>query len=144
MGMRRLFALVLILATSAYGGVRSYVTGTLAGIDIKENVVPYPLPATDSERSTTIPISFGLIYQFNIQSDDLTYVAECFSRNKKSYAAGWVIHDPVQFRTDSNKLFLRHSNGKEMRLALIFKIRNQPGSQAVTGTQARQMIPECK
>jgi hypothetical protein len=65
----------------------------------------------------------------------------------------WIVNDPVQFRLEKDKLFLRRPNGKELRLGLLTRVRGVTpeagnSSSAADSTSAaisaRQNIPECR
>lgn len=61
---------------------------------------------------------------FEIEREDITYLAVCTSKAKKSYAADWIIHDPVEYCVEKEKLFLKRPNGKELRLGLVTRTGN--------------------
>ena len=54
---------------------------------------------------TTMPVSFGTMYTFDIESEGVNYVAACFSKTKRGYASDWTVHDMVTFRIDRDNLF---------------------------------------
>ncbi len=136
--------LFLLLALPAIGGEKTYTTGRLSNVAMED----MSFQMTFDKMS--LPVSLGTMYRFDITSGDITYVAACFSRNKRAYAADWIVHDPVAFRIEKDRLFLKRSNGKELRLAVLTKVRNSDGSDESASSQSPQLkpskttVPECR
>jgi hypothetical protein len=132
----------LLLAVPVYSSENVYETGKLMEVKISDRTMPLTIPpSSPNSSSLVLSVPLGDIYWFTIQKDEITYFAACASRQKKSYAADWVINDPVQFRIDKDKLFLKRPNGKEMRLAPVMRVRNPTAERQIS---AKQMIPECR
>ena len=141
--MRKFFAIaLLLLAVPVHSSDKVYETGKLMGVKISDSTMPLTIPPMSPNSSgMVLSVPTGVIYWFTIEKDEISYFAACASRRKKSYAAGWVVSDPVQFRVNKETLFLKRAKGKEMRLALIMRVRN---ATSETQTSAKQMIPECR
>lgn len=61
-------------------------------------------------------------YSFQIQLGDLTYfvnVAMCCPPPSLQYKLEWAINDPIEFRFDKDKMFVKRPNGKELRARLV-------------------------
>jgi len=144
--------IVMFLTLAAYAGERSYRSGVLKRMDIK-NVSVNLLLQSAPGQSIALPLPLGLDYQFQIQSDMVLYVGMCQSRDKRNYGADWVVNDPIEFRVDKDKLFLKRSPKGEVRLALLTRVRVMPekteaasgqGSYELLPSMAtRQTVPEC-
>lgn len=132
--------LLLVLVLSAAGEQKSYNSGRLANISMEDVSIPFTLD------KTTIPVSLGTMYKFDIASEGVNYIAACFSRKKRGFAADWTVQDTIEFRVHDYKLFLKRPNGKELRVLVLTKThdtdqRNAPPSQL---HPSRQTIPECR
>ncbi len=140
--MRIIFLMALLLAMPTHAADKIYETGKLTGVKMTDVTAPVTIPPMNPNASgMVLPIPLGVTYMFTIEKDGVSYYAACVSKQKKSYAADWVVNDPVQFRIDKEKFFLRRPKGKEMRLALVTRVRN---ATSEAQPSARQMIPECK
>jgi hypothetical protein len=151
--MRSTWIVILVLVAHAEGADRSYLTAKLAKVDIHDMSVTIDMPPmVQNAPALMLPIPLGVRYQFTIESDDITYLAACTSKAKKSYAADWIVNDPVQFRIEKYKLFLKRPNGKDLRLGLVTKVRGTRSeatdlsntTEAAPHAGARQNIPECR
>ena len=110
---------------------------------------------TGPGQDIVLPLPFGIDYQFQVQSDMIVYVGMCYSNpnDKRNYGADWVVNDPVEFRVDKDKLFLKRSPKGELRLALLTRLRVLPSKDgAATGQSSveilpslvtRQTVPQC-
>jgi hypothetical protein len=149
--MRTLCVAIFILIGSAAAADRPYAAGRLEKIEITDlsTTVTVP-PLVQNSSGFTLPIPLGVAYQFTLNSDGIAYLAACVSKAKKSFAADWVVNDPVQFRIDKAKLYLKRPNGKLLRLGLIKRTRilNPDGTDskesAIPGATSHQNIPECR
>ena len=134
--------LLFLLVLPAGGKVKSYNAGRLTDVALEEISFPVTL------YNITTPVSAGTMYRFNVASEGVSYVAVCFSKTKRGYASDWTVHDPVEFRVDNDKLFLKRPNGKELRLLVLTKMRGSEHSTAPSASQdlhpSRQTIPECR
>jgi hypothetical protein len=140
--MRTLFAIVLTLAVPIHAADKVYETGQLTAVKMTDGTASVTIPPlAPNAAGFVLPFPLGVTYSFTIEKDGISYLAACISKQKKSYAADWVVNDPVRFRIDKEKFFLKRPNGKEMRLALLTRVRN---AMSETQTSATQMIPECK
>jgi hypothetical protein len=145
-GMRIIWIAIWVLVIPAQGADQAYVTAKLSNVDVTDMSATLDIPPM------TVPIPLGVMYQFTIEGDDITYLAGCTSKARKGYAAEWVVNDPVQFRIDKYKIFLKRPNGKELRLGLVTKVRgSKPEGTDLSNTTktashatARQNIPECR
>ena len=150
--MRAFCLSMLLLLPAAEARDKMYATGQLAKVTTADIVVPFNIPPLCQNcAALQLPLPLGVSYVFDIQQDDITYIAACTSKVKKSCAADWIIHDPVEYRIEKDKLFLKRPNGKELRLGLVKKIRNtkeEPpalpaSSQTDPQKSAQLMIPDC-
>lgn len=123
-GMRRIWIAVLLLVIRAESADRTYVTAKLSKVLATDLSTPMhipPLVQNASALDLTIPL--GVMYQFTVEADGITYLAACTSKSKKSYVSEWVVNDPIQFRVHKGEFFLKRPNGKELRLGLMTRIR---------------------
>jgi len=142
---------MLILVPAAEARDKTYATGQLVKVTMSDIVIPLNLPPLCQNCvALQWPLPLGVNYLFEIKQDDIAYVVACVSKAKKSYAADWIIHDPVEYRVEKDKLFLKRANGKELRLGLLTRTRNaklEPttpvSSQTAPQKSARLMIPDC-
>jgi hypothetical protein len=152
-GMRRgLPLIVMFLVLAAHAGERRYRSGVLKRVDIEDVVASLPLQ-TRPGQSIALPIPLGLDYQFQIQCDMIVYVGMCKSKDKRNYGADWVVNDPIEFRVDRDKLFLKRSPKGELRLARLTRLRVMPNKNDAAGKQSSvevlsslatsQTVPEC-
>ena len=151
--MRTTSIALLLLITAAQGADRPYMTARLANVVITDMSTTLNIPPLGQNTSGFIlPIQLGTKYEFTLEADGITYSAACISKAKKSFAAEWVVNDPVQYRIEKYKLFLKRPSGKPLRLALIAKVRNVKSdaadasnvSESPLRATARQNIPECR
>jgi hypothetical protein len=140
--MRDLLVAILLIAIPAQATDRTYETGKLSNVTITDSTASVTIPPMAPNASALVlPLRLGVIFHFTIEQKEITFQAGCFSKDKKSYAAEWVVNDPVQFRVEKDKLFLKRPNGKELRLALLMRVRD---AKSETQTSAEQMIPQCR
>jgi|SRR5580700_10946995 hypothetical protein len=96
--------------------VRTYQTGKLLDLQV-QNVSR----GTAVIGSMAAPIP-GLLYVFEIQCDDLLYYAT-YSAGKLSYKPDWIVSDPIDFRLEKDAMFLKRSDGKELEVRVVKRIR---------------------
>lgn len=152
--VHRIWIAVFLLAIPAKSADRTYLTAKLSKVFAKDIYATANIPPlTQNGSRLTLPIPLGVMYQFDLDADGITYIAACMSKAKRSYAVEWIVNDPVQFRLEKDKLFLRRPNGKELRLGLLTRVRGVTpeagnSSSAADSTSAaisaRQNIPECR
>ena len=152
--MKRGIPLILVfVALAAYAGERNYRAGVLKRIDIKDVTSTLPIP-TGSGQNIALPLPLGINYQFQIQSDMIVYVGNCWSKDKKNYGSEWVVNDPVGFRVEKDKVFLKRPTKGELRLALMTRLRVLPKKDEAGELQnsleplppfaTRQTVPQCQ
>ena len=147
--MKRRVPLLIVFAAFAFAGERSYRSGILKQIEIKDVTGAIPV-STGAGQNVAIPLPLGINYRFQVQSDMIVYVANCWSKDKRSYGSEWVLNDPVEFRVEKDKLFLKRPSKGELRLALMTRLRVLPKKEG-TGEvieplppfATRQTVPEC-
>src|SRR5215831_7022376 len=107
--------LVLTLHCAAQARNRVYEQGKL--LDLSPIYVDMPLSA----RSVLPPPRLLLVgFDLQIQVGENTYfvkVATCCPPVRQIFE--WRIGDPIQFRMDKHKMFVRRSNGKELNARLV-------------------------
>jgi hypothetical protein len=151
--MRKTWIAILLLVIRAEGADTTYVTAKLTKVLATDLSAPMhipPLVQNGSALDLTIPL--GVMYQFTVEADGITYLAACTSKAKKSWFAEWIVNDPIQFRVHKDEFFLRRPNGKELRLLLMTRIRptkSEDGDLSKTSeitpqSTSRQNIPECR
>ena len=150
----RIWIAVFLLAIPAKSADRAYLTAKLSKVLAKDIYATANIPPlTQNGSGLTLPLPLGVMYQFDLDADGITYVAACMSKAKRSYAGEWIVNDPVQFRVEKDKLFLKRPNGKELRLGLLTRVRgvtpearNSPDAADSTSVvvSAHQNIPECR
>lgn len=152
--MKRVIPWILTFAAlAAYPREHSYRAGTLDEIAIQDMTTTISIPVmTGPGGSLPYLLHMGTNYQFQIRADDILYVANCWSKNKKNYGSAWVVKDPVEFRIAKDKFFLKRPDKKELRLALVTRLRIVQGKsegnteqsvQPLSPFVTRQSIPEC-
>jgi hypothetical protein len=122
--MRRTTAVVGLLvflcsvvpSATAKENSRVYQSGKLLDVDVQS-----VSRGTAVIGSMAAPIP-GLLYVFQIQCDDLVYFAN-YSAGKLSYKPLWVVNDPIDFRLDKDKMFLKRPDGKELEVRVVKRIR---------------------
>jgi hypothetical protein len=144
--------LIVFVALVASAGERSYRSGILKQIEIKDVTGAIPV-STETGQGVAIPLPLGINYQFQVQSDMIVYLGNCWSKDKKSYGAEWVVNDPVEFRVEKDRLFLKRSSKGELRLALMTRLRVLPKKddagevhqvvEPLPPFATRQTVPEC-
>jgi len=117
--------LTLLIALAARAGERSYRSGILKQIEIKDATGDISIP-TAAGQNLSIPLSLVVNYQFQIQSDMIVFVGNCWSKDKRTYGSEWVVNDPIGFRVENDKLFLKRPTKGELRLALMTRLRALP------------------
>jgi hypothetical protein len=143
---------VVFVALAAHAGEHNYRAGVLKRIDVKDVSSTLSIPA-GSGQNIALPIALGINYQFQVQSDMIVYVGNCWSKDKRHYGAEWVVNDPIEFRVDKDKLFLKRPNKGEFRLALMTRLRVLPSEDEGGAAQSsveplpplatRQTVPQC-
>jgi len=148
----RLAAVILtVLSTQAlHAGGKTYQAGKLNDIVIKDITMTMPFP---TGNGMSIPLHIGINYQFQISADDILYVGSCWSKGKRNYGADWVLKDPVEFRVDKGRLFLKRPVKGELRLAVMSRFRvvpmkdsagvEQQSSEPLPPFATKQIEPEC-
>ena len=143
--------LLIFIALAAHAGEHTYRPGTLKRIDITDVTATLPIQ-TGTVDNLAIPLPLGINYQFQVQSDMILYVGNCWSKDKRSYGSEWVVNDPVGFRVDKDKLFLKRTGKGELRLALMVRFRMRPkeeaeghpnSSEPLPPFATRQSVPQC-
>jgi hypothetical protein len=67
----------------------------------------------------------GKLYVFQIQLGNLVYFAE-YKAGRLGYRPEWVVNDPIEFRVGKDdRAFLKRSDGKELEVAVVKKVRQQ-------------------
>src|SRR5215475_90390 len=136
--------LCLLLSLPAAGGEKTYITGRLSNVAMED------MRFHVTFDNMSFPVSVGTMYRFDISSGDMTYLAACHSANKRAYASDWIVNDPVSFRIEKDRLFLKRANGKELRLGVLTKVRNPDGSDQASTSPSPQLrpskttIPDCR
>jgi len=129
--MRRIAATVVVgcllggavFPATAKEKVRTYQTGKLLDLQV-QNVSRGT--AVIGTMAAAIP---GLLYVFQIQCDDLLYYAT-YSAGKLSYKPDWIVNDPIDFRLEKDTMFLRRSDGKELEVRVVKRIRAEKHDNA--------------
>jgi len=132
--------LLLVLVLPAAGEPKTYNSGRLANISMEDVSFPITLD------KTTIPVSLGTMYKFDISAEGVNYIAACFSRKKRGFASDWTVQDTIEFRVHKDKLYLKRPNGKELCVLVLTKIHDTDQANALPPElhPSRQTIPECR
>jgi hypothetical protein len=153
--MRRAVLIVVLLPTLAvHAGIKSYLSGKLTDVVIKDMTTTISIPiSTGTGDGMQMPVHMGVNYQFEISADDVVYVGGCWSKGKGNYGSDWVVKDPIEFRVEKGKLFLKRPVKGELRLALMGRFRTVSKKDAAGVEQqsleplppfaTRQIEPEC-
>jgi hypothetical protein len=76
--MRTTWIVILALVIHAEGGDRAYVTAKLSKVDVSDMSAAMDLPRmTENAPGLVLPIPLGVLYQFTIEADGITYLAAC-------------------------------------------------------------------
>ena len=111
----RLLVLVFVLSMPANAAKAAYQSGTVLTSEPLYLEAPPPLP------SSIVPIpKFSVGYSLQILAGGSTYVVSvvCCSPQSK-YKPEWTSNEPIEFRFDKNKMFIKRPNGKEVKATLI-------------------------
>jgi hypothetical protein len=136
-------ALIAVLspALMVHAGTKSYLSGKLTDVTIKDMTTTISIPiATGTGDGFPMPFHMGVNYQFEISVDDIHYLGSCWSKGKRNYASDWVVKDSVEFRVEKDKLFLRRPVKGELRLTLMGRFR-VVSTKDVAGTEKRSFEP---
>jgi hypothetical protein len=151
--MRRSTPIVAVLLVQVlYAGAKMYQTGKLNDVVIKDMTTTISLPV--GPDSLPFPLHIGINYEFQISTDDnIVYFGSCWSKGKRNYGSDWVVKDPIEFRVEKDRLFLKRPSKGELRLALMGRFRtvatkDEAGAdhqslQPLAPYAARQIEPEC-
>jgi hypothetical protein len=149
--MRTVSIAIMILIGSAAAADRPYMPARLEKVEINDLSTSMTIPPlAQNGSSTTLQIPLGVVYKFTLNADGVAYLAGCVSKEKRSFAADWTVKDPVQFRIEKTRLYLKRPIGKPLRLGLIEKIRIKPddycsnSSDVIASATQHQNIPECR
>src|SRR5260370_33667869 len=119
MTIKRGFCLaLLILALDPLADAKKpiYETGNL--IDVSPKYVESPAPL---DGAILPPPHILIGYAFAIQVGTFTYFVDaalcCPLRSK--YKLEWAARDPIEFRFDNDKMFVKRPNGKELKAKLV-------------------------
>lgn len=152
--MRGVILIILLSALMVHAGVKSYSSGRLTDVVIKDMTTTMSIPiSTGTGNGLQIPLHLGVDYQFEIWVDDIVYFGSCWSKGKRNYGSDWVVKDTVEFRVEKDKLILKRPVKGELHLALMGRFRSVSTKDAA-GTEkqsfqplppfaTRQMEPEC-
>jgi hypothetical protein len=115
---RALLLVLLVFASSRLAEARKriYEKGNLIDVSPKYIVSPAPL---GGPLLTPPQILVG--YSLEIQAGDFTYfvdAARCCPLGS-SYKLEWTVNDPIEFRFDKDKMFVKRPNGKELNARLV-------------------------
>jgi hypothetical protein len=132
--------LLLVLVFLAAGKPKSYNSGRLANVSMEGVSTSFTFD------KTTIPLSVGTMYKFEIASEGVNYIAACFSRRKQGFASDWTVQNSIEFRVHNDKLFLKRPSGKELRVLLLTKTQETNQGKALPSElhPLPQTIPECR
>jgi hypothetical protein len=133
--VKRVLFLVLVLALSRLGDAkqRIYEKGILINISPKHIESPAPLPS----GALFPPPQILIGYLIEIQAGDFIYfvnAAMCcplMSQHKLE----WTVSDPIEFRFDKDKMFVKRPNGKELTARLV---------KVVHGTASPSLSPSSR
>ena len=142
MQMRLAALTVTVLSAQAlYAGTKLYQAGKLNDVAIKDMTYTMSLPIATG--NVPFPLHMGINYQFQISTDDnVLYLGSCWSKGKRNYGSEWVVKDPVQFRVEKSKLFLKRPTRGELRLALMGRFRVVSTKEETgAGHQSLQPLP---
>lgn len=101
---------VAILATALAAHKKSYDIGQLYSLEPLEFSLPLP----------TVKTKTTLGYQFMIRRGDIIYTGYCQHEHCKPE---WQVGSNVQYRLDKYAIYLRRTNGKELRLDFVSEER---------------------
>jgi hypothetical protein len=115
---RALFLIFLVLTFSRLAGAkkRVYEKGNLIDVFPKYIESPAPLGV-----ALLPPPQILVGYSFEIQAGDFTYfvnAAMCCPL-RSQYKLEWTANDPIEFRFDKDKMFVKRPNGKELNARLV-------------------------
>ena len=103
---------------------KTYQTGKLLSVQSPETPFPLPLPS-----GQTLAIPAHLLYEFEVQAEDIVYIGYC---QKRDYKAEWRVGNDVQFRLKKDKIYLRRPNGKEFALDFLLQAKLGADGKPIT------------
>lgn len=106
---------------------KSYDTGKL--LDIQESketrVVSYNTTKNKNGSTVTTPVMDTVkLYDISVKVGDMTYVGRYEPTWSFSKRPNWVIGDPIEVRIDKDKMYIKKSDGKELKTKVIKRIRS--------------------
>jgi hypothetical protein len=110
------FLVLIIVLDSPAGAAKAiYQRGSLIKVSPKYTESPAPMPP-----AILPPPQILVGYSFEIQVGTFTYFVDaalcCPLRSK--YKLEWAANDPIDFRWDKDRMFIRRQNGKELNARL--------------------------
>lgn len=132
--MKRIISVVSFLFLLAAASVfakgkepKEYLTGKLVDMGMQNVQVGSVGNANIIGQSNASIFSTPImrdLYGFQISYDGISYFTT-YSKGKlsKSPDVNWIVGDPIEFREDGKKVFLKRSDGKELKTKLIKKVR---------------------
>jgi len=111
-----MLSLVLLAAVGiAQAATKQYVKGTLTDVSIGQRTVGMPTPLGGTM------IAQHDIFRISVKVDDVIYVAETRSKDVREFTVG----DSVEVRIEPKDIYLKRSNGKELKAKLLTKTRSK-------------------
>jgi hypothetical protein len=93
--MRKFWIAMVMLVACAEAADKAYLRGALTRVEMTDLATPLTIPSTSPNvPGVTATVRLGVLYQFTVDAEGITYLAACTSKKKKSFAADWVINDP--------------------------------------------------
>jgi hypothetical protein len=104
----------------------SYQSGKL--LDIQESketkVASYNTTKNKDGSTVTTPVMDTVKrFDISVQLGDLTYVGRYEPTWSWGKPPNWIIGDPIEVRIDSNKMFLKKPDGKELKTKIVKRVR---------------------
>jgi hypothetical protein len=109
-----------VIPASAESSSESYATGKLIELTIE------PVTRGAIVYGNLAASIHNTVYMFQIQASDFIYFAQ-YTARAHDYKPNWIINDPINFRFEKKKMFLKRPDGKEMEVLLVKTVRvSQP------------------
>lgn len=118
--MKLLIAILLFTATAL---AADFQHGKLVSVTDSTSTRTY---GTNGNVNT----AYDVEYRISIELDGMVYVGSYYPRWRWSYSpTDFIVNDPVEVRIDGNHLVIKRPNGKELKTAIVRRIRKDQAGQ---------------
>jgi hypothetical protein len=108
--------LIVVFGPTAAARGTTYERGEV--IDISPNYIDSPAPLSGSPFPPP-QILVGHSLRIRVGGMEYFVYAAIYGPLRSKYKPEWAVHDPIEFRFDKGKMYVRRRNGKELQAKLI-------------------------